>query len=139
MISGCSSVGYGPMLNHFCAYMCVYISIPLGYQTKGTQCRNFNLNMISEPIQSYPTKLSHMATHCSIQTHYLPVLVCKPVECSVFSLTVFTVAQLSMIMSATSQVVHNVMLIMLPVHYLNHWEIVNIDVGFFAMLWNCNI
>ncbi len=36
-------------------------------------------------------------------------------------------------MSATSQVV-NVMLIMLPVHYLNHWEIVNIDVGFFAML-----
>jgi len=23
MISGCSSVGYGPMLHHFCAYMCV--------------------------------------------------------------------------------------------------------------------
>ncbi len=35
-------------------------------------------------------------------------------------------------MSATSQVVLNIMLIMLPVHYLNHWETGNIDVVVFC-------
>lgn len=69
MISDCSSVGYGPTLHHLCACISVYICIPLGYQTKGTSCRDFDLNMISE---------HHNEPYGYIQTHYDSAVVQYP-------------------------------------------------------------